>query len=149
MGHFRKRTVRTVFDEWRAWAWHAHHERMKGVLETMVRAVPPPSVLTLPGHHLHSSSTSTSTCAASSRAPLPPLPSPQCAAAARAEAEKAAARVASLEGELAALRAALQREVTARMALESDARAAFMRSVCALNLEAASLLKAQVPALSR
>lgn len=67
-----------------------------------------------------------------------------CAAAARAEAEKGAARAAQLEAEVAALRAALQREATARMALESDARAAFMRSVCALNLEAAGLLKQQM-----
>ena len=38
-----------------------------------------------------------------------------------------AGRIAALEAEVAALRAALQREAAARKELESDARAAFMR----------------------
>ena len=63
----------------------------------------------------------------------------QCESAARSESARCEGRIAELEAECAALRAALGREAAARRELEADAKAAFMRSVCALNLEAAGL----------
>jgi len=57
-----------------------------------------------------------------------------------AEAERTGSLVAGLQRELAAARAAAQREEGARLEAEERFRQAFLRGVCALNLEALQVL---------